>query len=184
MRGRSSSKWSSSITLPSLRDREALVPASQCRAWARIARLLDSGVDALAAVRRQRARDDQHSCTSSARTQSLPRRPLRRAPRRALPLGARRARRRVLHPCCVEGGSPASLVVLSQLQVESLAVHPHGDVPNASPAIQPGAESMVSTIIRGHGAGGESDCCAEARGRVGPAFGIQRTRQSNWFHAY
>src|SRR5262249_11355605 len=42
----------------------------------------------------------------------LPRRPLHRVPRRALPPGARRARGRMLHAGRVEGRTPAALVVL------------------------------------------------------------------------
>jgi len=65
--------------------------------------------------------------------QLLPCCPLRRVPRRALPRGAYRARGRVLHPGRVERGPPASFIVLSQLQVEALPVHPYGDVANPSP---------------------------------------------------
>jgi len=71
--------------------------------------------------------------------QRLLRRPLRRVPRRALPSGARRARGRVLHPGRVEGCPPASVIVLSQLKVVALAVHPHRYSPNPSPRVQPGA---------------------------------------------
>jgi|SoiMethySBSTD1v2_1073268.scaffolds.fasta_scaffold200087_3 hypothetical protein len=35
----------------------------------------------------------------------------------------------------VERRAPAPLSVLSQLQVEALAVHPHGDVPDPGPLI-------------------------------------------------
>jgi len=62
-------------------------------------------------------------------------------PRRALPPRARCARRRVLHPGRVEGRAPASVVVLSQLKIEALAVHPDGDVADAGPGVEPGAES-------------------------------------------
>jgi len=47
--------------------------------------------------------------------------PLRRVPRRALPPGARRARRRVFHPGRVEGRSPSLLVVPRELKVVALA---------------------------------------------------------------
>src|SRR5262245_27135925 len=47
-----------------------------------------------------------------------------RAPRRALPRGAGRARWAVFHPRRVERGAPTALVVLRQLEVEALAVHP------------------------------------------------------------
>ena len=48
-----------------------------------------------------------------------------------LPRTARRARRRVLHSGGVKGRAPAALVVLSQSQVEALAVHVHGDMSDA-----------------------------------------------------
>src|SRR2546428_4673524 len=78
-------------------------------------------------------------------------------PRRALPAGAGRAHGRVLHPGRVERGSPALLVILSQLQIEALPVHPHRDVPNPGPR----AESVECTVVGGHGAPGESDSCPE-----------------------
>jgi len=43
--------------------------------------------------------------------QRLPRRPLRRVPRRALPSGAGRARRGMFHARRVEGRPPPSLIV-------------------------------------------------------------------------
>jgi hypothetical protein len=78
--------------------------------------------------------------------------------RRALPTRARRTRRGVLHARRVERGSPASLVILSQLQVVALAVHPDCDVPDASPRVQPGAEGARShgeALIRASGSNGK-----------------------------
>src|SRR5262249_6411417 len=72
--------------------------------------------------------------------QRPPRRPLRRVPRRRFPSGALRARGRVLHPGRVERGAPASLVVLRQLEIEALVVHPSGHAPGPGPGIEPGAE--------------------------------------------
>jgi len=69
-----------------------------------------------------------------------PRRPLRCAPRRPFPPRARCARGRVLHPRRVEGGPPAALVVLGQLEIVALAVHPGGDSPDAGPGVEPCAE--------------------------------------------
>src|SRR4030095_14121572 len=83
--------------------------------------------------------------------QRLPRRPLRRVPRRALPRGAGRARGRVLHTGRVEGRAPAALVVLSQLKVKALAVHPDGDVPDPGPRVEPGAERVEGAVVRGQG---------------------------------
>ena len=54
---------------------------------------------------------------ASCEVQRPPRRPLRRAPRRRLPRGARRTRRRVLHPRGVEGRSPSALVVPRKLEI-------------------------------------------------------------------
>jgi hypothetical protein len=51
------------------------------------------------------------------RCSSLPRRPLRRVPGRALPRGAGRARRRMFHAGRVEGRAPAAIVVARELQV-------------------------------------------------------------------
>ena len=67
--------------------------------------------------------------TRAGLLQRLPRGPLRRVPRRPLPAGAGRARGRVLHPARVEGRSPASVIILSQLKVEALAMHPAATCP-------------------------------------------------------
>jgi hypothetical protein len=72
-----------------------------------------------------------------------------RMPRRRLPAGARRARRRVLHPGRVEGRAPPALVVLSQLEVEALPVHPDGDVPAASPPFRFGSRSLLLIAAKG-----------------------------------
>src|SRR5438445_12801288 len=93
--------------------------------------------------------------------QRLPRCPLCRVPRRALPSGSRCTRRRVFHPARVEGRAPASVIVLDQLQVVALAVHPHGHVPNSGLRVPPGAQGMQSTVIRGHRAPGEAECCPQ-----------------------
>jgi hypothetical protein len=82
-------------------------------------------------------------------------------PRRAHPSGARRARRRVLHPRRIERRPPASIILLSQLQVIALAVHVHCDVSDPSPRVQPRAESVEGAVRRGHGTPGESKCCPE-----------------------
>jgi len=39
-------------------------------------------------------------------------------------------RGRVLHPGCIERGPPAAVIVLSQLQVVALPVHPDGHMPD------------------------------------------------------
>jgi hypothetical protein len=75
------------------------------------------------------------------------------------PSGARRARRRVLHPGRVEGRAPAALVVLGQLEVEALVVHAHGDVADAGPGVEQGAEGVESAVVRRHRAPGEAKRC-------------------------
>ena len=54
--------------------------------------------------------------------------------RKELPRGARRAGR-VFHPACVESRSPSALVVLSQLEVKALAMHPHRNAADAGPGV-------------------------------------------------
>jgi len=81
----------------------------------------------------------------------------RRAPRRALPRGARRARARVLHPRRVERRPPASVVVLRQLEVEAVPVHPDDDVADAGPGVEPGAERVQCAIVREHRATREAE---------------------------
>ena len=87
-----------------------------------------------------------------------PRRPLCRVPGRRLPPGARRAGRRVLHPGRVERRPPAALVVLGQLKVVALPVHPDSDASDACPRIEPCAEHPESPIMRGTGKTGEAEC--------------------------
>ena len=73
------------------------------------------------------------------------------------PSGARRACRRVLHPGRVERRPPTAIVVLGQLQVIPLAVHPDGDVPDAGPGVEPGAECPERWVIGRRRAPGEAD---------------------------
>jgi hypothetical protein len=67
----------------------------------------------------------------------ITRRHLDRVPRRRLECGAGRARRRMFHAGHVKAGAPAALVVLGQLQIEALAVHPDRDVADARPGVEP-----------------------------------------------
>ena len=57
--------------------------------------------------------------------------------------------------------SPASVVVSSQLQIVAQAVHPHGDVADAGPGVEPGAQGMERAVIRGHRTLGEADSRTE-----------------------
>jgi len=43
------------------------------------------------------------------------------------------------------------------LQIESLAVHPDGDVPDAGPRVEPGAQRPERAVVRGHRAAGKAD---------------------------
>jgi hypothetical protein len=45
-------------------------------------------------------------------------------------------------------GCPAALVVLSQLKVKALAVHADGDVPDAGPGVEQGAERVERAVVR------------------------------------
>src|SRR5262245_43769643 len=87
-------------------------------------------------------------------------------PRSWLPTGTDCTHRTVLHAGGVEGRAPASPVVLRQLQIEALAVHPDGYVADACPGVQPGAERPECAVIRGHGKSGEPHCCAQEVGAL------------------
>src|SRR5437660_1906227 len=93
--------------------------------------------------------------------QRLPRRALRRVPRRALPTRTRRARGRVLHPRRVEGGAPALLVIPRELKVVTLARHADGDMSNASPRVEPGAESPEGAVVGEARKPGEAKGCSQ-----------------------
>ena len=64
-------------------------------------------------------------------------------------------------PLGVERRAPAALVVLGQLQVEALAVHPNGYVADAGPGVEPGAQRVQGKIVREHRAPGEADGSTE-----------------------
>jgi len=63
----------------------------------------------------------------------------------------------VFHARRVERGAPSSLVVLRQLKVEALTVHPDGDVADAGPGVEPKAERVQRAIGRRHRAAVQSD---------------------------
>jgi hypothetical protein len=67
----------------------------------------------------------------------------------------------MLHPARVERRSPATLVVLRQLQVEALAVHPDGDVADAGPGVERGAEPVQRAIVGGLREPREAECCSQ-----------------------
>ena len=67
----------------------------------------------------------------------------------------------MLHPGRVERRAPAALVVLSQLKVKALTVHPDGDVADARPRVEPGAERSERAVVRGQRAPGEAESCPQ-----------------------
>ena len=46
---------------------------------------------------------------------------------------------------------------MRELEIVALTVHAHSDMPNSSPGVQPGPESMKGSIIRGQRAPGEPE---------------------------
>src|SRR5262249_31921829 len=69
-----------------------------------------------------------------------------------VPTRCRSRSSRVLHARRVERRAPASVVVLRQLEVEALAVRPRGDVADAGPGVEPGAERPEG-VVAGRGRG-------------------------------
>jgi hypothetical protein len=63
----------------------------------------------------------------------------------------------VLHPGRVERRAPATLIVARELEVEALARHADGDPADSGPRIQPRAEGVERTVIRGPGKPGEPE---------------------------
>src|SRR4030095_7790469 len=64
---------------------------------------------------------------------------------------------RGLHPGGEEGRAPAAVVVLRQLQVVALAVHPDGDVPDPGPGVEPGPQRPERAVVGGQRVAGEAD---------------------------
>jgi hypothetical protein len=87
------------------------------------------------------------------------RRPLRRVPRRALPSGAGRARRRVFDAGRVEGRAPTTLIVPGQLEIVALSRHADGDPPDASPGVEPGPQRPE--VVGRARKSGEAECCSQ-----------------------
>src|SRR5207249_7127222 len=107
--------------------------------------------------------DGGHALRSSVLPliQRLPRRALRRVPRRPLPPSPRGARGRVFHPRRVESAPPPLLVVPGKLEVVALARHADRDAADTGPGVEPSPERPERAVIRGHGARGASDGCPE-----------------------
>src|SRR5262249_46901868 len=66
----------------------------------------------------------------------------------------------MLDPGRVARGPPPALVVLGQLKVVALAVHPSGHAPDTSPRVEPGPERPESVVVRGTWEPSEPDCCS------------------------
>jgi hypothetical protein len=60
-------------------------------------------------------------------------------------------------PRCIEGRPPASVIVLSQLEIVALAVHPYRYSSDACPRIQPCAKCPQGAVVGGHRAPGEAN---------------------------
>ena len=58
---------------------------------------------------------------------------------------------------------PASVVVLRELKIVALAVHPHSDVADAGPGVEPGAERPEHAVVGGQRAAREPDRRHEER---------------------
>ena len=86
---------------------------------------------------------------------------LRRLGVRALPRGAGRACRRVLHAGRVERRPPAALVIARELKIEALVRHADGDASNASPGVELRAESVEPAMLGRARKSGKADCCTE-----------------------
>ncbi len=72
----------------------------------------------------------------------------------------------MLHPGRVERRPPSLLVIPRELKVVALARHADGDVPDTGPGVQPGAQRVERTVVRGHGAPGEADSRTEELGAL------------------
>src|SRR5262249_14005085 len=72
-----------------------------------------------------------------------------------------RAAWRVFHAGCVERRPPPAFVVLGQLKVVALAVHPGSHAPDACPGVDPRAERPDSTVIRWPLKAGEPERCSQ-----------------------
>jgi hypothetical protein len=94
-------------------------------------------------------------------SERIPRRALNGMPRRAFPRRRGSARDRVLHPARVESRAPALLVVPGQLEVVALARHPHNNVADAGPGVEPEPQRPERAIIRGSRKPGEAECCSQ-----------------------
>jgi len=91
----------------------------------------------------------------------IPRRTLHSTPRCWFPSRTDSTHWAMLHPCRVEGGSPTSLIVLSELEIVALTMHSHGYSPNTIPGIQVAPEGPECSVIREHRTSTEPDGCTQ-----------------------
>jgi hypothetical protein len=67
----------------------------------------------------------------------------------------------VTHPGRVEGGAPALLGVPGELEIVALARHADGDVPDAGPGVEPGAQRQEEASYEGLGSAAKTECCSQ-----------------------
>src|SRR5262245_18161668 len=79
--------------------------------------------------------------------QRFPGRSLHRMPWCFRPVRPDGALGRMFHASGVERRAPASIVVLSQLEVEALTVHSGGYVTDAGPRVEPGAQGPERAVV-------------------------------------
>lgn len=66
-----------------------------------------------------------------------------------------------LRPRLTPPQTPAALVVLRELEVEAEAVHADGDMADADPGVEPGAQGLEGSAIRRPREPGEAGCCSQ-----------------------
>jgi len=108
------------------------------------------------------------------RSPTPPTPPARRAVGPALPRGAGRAGWTVFHPGRVEGGPPAPIIVLRELEIVALAVHADRHMTDALPRVQPRYEAPIGC--------GRTRAGSTRRSRV-QLRGVDRARRA-WRRGY
>src|SRR5438093_1154901 len=67
--------------------------------------------------------------------------------------------RLILKRGCLSQDSQCS--TLASLEVEALARHPHDNVADAGPAVEPGPQRVERQVVRGSRKPGEAECCLQ-----------------------
>jgi hypothetical protein len=79
----------------------------------------------------------------------------------------------VLHARRLERRAPPALIVLRELHVVAVAVHPDNDVTYAAPGVEPAVDGGEGGMVWCGMQGGEADNCMEkAAAPVGHAYSI------------